>query len=373
MRLSKKNIALDLPISLGYFILQYAKLRMLQFYYDCIDVYVDRSDFEYIEMDTDSAYMALSYPSLIEAVKPALRNDFLKLINNSCNNENFCANEEHWFPRECCEKHIAYDKRSRGLFKLEAQGEAMFALSSKTYLLQQQNGIKMSCKGINKRSVTDPLAIFKDALFEKKSVSAQNMGFRVKNNTIYSYTQHRKGFGYFYCKREVMEDGLSTRPLQKVLCPWTDYKIEPFGKFHPLGLYYEQVFVRNGISFNCGIHAFMYEIVKFHDNTNLENVHKLNLEKLQKVVGGINLRTEWYNVRDKIMEEIMGDRLYQSSTIQQALQALMHDQLVYVDEGSKYWACGINEKLVYLTDPKCFIGNNRLGQLWNKIGDTFEW
>jgi hypothetical protein len=35
---------------------------MLQFYYDYLDVYVDRADFAYCEMDTDSAYMALSDP-----------------------------------------------------------------------------------------------------------------------------------------------------------------------------------------------------------------------------------------------------------------------------------------------------------------------
>jgi hypothetical protein len=33
----KGKIELNLPIQLGYFILQYAKLRMLEFYYDCID------------------------------------------------------------------------------------------------------------------------------------------------------------------------------------------------------------------------------------------------------------------------------------------------------------------------------------------------
>jgi hypothetical protein len=33
----KGEIQLNLPIQLGYFILQYAKLRMLEFYYDCID------------------------------------------------------------------------------------------------------------------------------------------------------------------------------------------------------------------------------------------------------------------------------------------------------------------------------------------------
>ena len=35
---------------------------MLQFYYDCIDRLVDRRDFQYVEMDTDSEYMALSAP-----------------------------------------------------------------------------------------------------------------------------------------------------------------------------------------------------------------------------------------------------------------------------------------------------------------------
>ena len=54
IELAKKNIKLDLPIQLGFFILQYAKLRMLEFYYDFLDSYVDRSDFEYIEMDTVS-------------------------------------------------------------------------------------------------------------------------------------------------------------------------------------------------------------------------------------------------------------------------------------------------------------------------------
>ena len=70
---AKKRIALNLPIQLGYFILQYAKLRMLEFYYDCIDKYVDRSDFEYCEMDTDSAYFAISGISLENVVKPELR------------------------------------------------------------------------------------------------------------------------------------------------------------------------------------------------------------------------------------------------------------------------------------------------------------
>ena len=54
MEKAKKKLDINLPIPIGYFILQYAKLHMLQFYYDYLDVYVDRDDFVYCEMDTDS-------------------------------------------------------------------------------------------------------------------------------------------------------------------------------------------------------------------------------------------------------------------------------------------------------------------------------
>ena len=50
----------DIPKQIGLFLLQYAKLRMLQFYYDCLDRYLDRSDFEMAQMDTDSLYFAVS-------------------------------------------------------------------------------------------------------------------------------------------------------------------------------------------------------------------------------------------------------------------------------------------------------------------------
>ncbi|XP_061190256.1 uncharacterized protein LOC133198129 [Saccostrea echinata] len=73
---AKSRISYDLPVQLGYFILQYAKLRMLQFYYDFVDKYVERSDFAYCEMDTDSAYMAISGRNLESIVKPELIGEF---------------------------------------------------------------------------------------------------------------------------------------------------------------------------------------------------------------------------------------------------------------------------------------------------------
>ena len=44
---------MNLPFQVGFFVYQYAKLRMLQFYYDFFDKYLDRADFQMCEMDTD--------------------------------------------------------------------------------------------------------------------------------------------------------------------------------------------------------------------------------------------------------------------------------------------------------------------------------
>ena len=61
---------MDLPLQIGVAVYNLAKLRMLQFYYDCIDKYVDRSDYQILQMDTDSNYFAFSENTLEEIIKP---------------------------------------------------------------------------------------------------------------------------------------------------------------------------------------------------------------------------------------------------------------------------------------------------------------
>lgn len=51
---------------------------MLEFYYDFLDKYVDRKDFELIQMDADSNYMAISGEKLEDVVKPKKRKEFEK-------------------------------------------------------------------------------------------------------------------------------------------------------------------------------------------------------------------------------------------------------------------------------------------------------
>ena len=60
VELEKAEIEHREPIFVGFFILQYAKLRMLDLYYNFFERFCDVSKFEELEMDTDSSYLALS-------------------------------------------------------------------------------------------------------------------------------------------------------------------------------------------------------------------------------------------------------------------------------------------------------------------------
>jgi hypothetical protein len=98
---AKGKLDINLTIQKGYFILQYAKLRMLQFYYDYLDVYVDRVDFAYCEMDTDPAYMALSGPTFVSVVKHEMKDSYQRALTGCCRYDV----DPQWLPRTCCTKH----------------------------------------------------------------------------------------------------------------------------------------------------------------------------------------------------------------------------------------------------------------------------
>ena len=197
---SKKKIKLDLLLQVGFFVYQYAKLRMLQFYYDFLDKYLHRSDYEYCEMDTDSAYIAISGECLEDLVKPEMMHEFE-------------LDKSNWFPRTDTAEHAKYDKRTPGLFKVEWEGNGIISLCSKTYYCFGDEKDKFSCKGVNKKNNVINKDKYLDVILSKRSGSGVNRGFRVMNNKMCTYIQVKNAFSYFYPKRKVLEDGVSTIPL----------------------------------------------------------------------------------------------------------------------------------------------------------------
>ena len=172
---------------------------MLQFYFDFLDKYFDRSDFQYCEMDTDSAYIAIAGPSVESLVRSELKEEFIK-------------DKPNWFPRTDTPEHKAYDKRTPGRFKKEWSGEGIIGLSSKIYYCFGAYD-KFSCKGINKKTNEINKQKYLNVLLTKQRSAGLNKGFWVVNNSMFTYEQVRDGFSYFYPKRKVLEDGVTTLPL----------------------------------------------------------------------------------------------------------------------------------------------------------------
>ncbi|GMF34791.1 unnamed protein product [Phytophthora lilii] len=149
---------------------------MLQFYYDSISFYFDRSDFKYQEMDTDSAYLAFSCEHPFQqCIKPELR-------------DHFNAHKYEWFPRDYNTEVAAFDRCTPGLFKEEWRGDAMVSLSSKNnicYLPDEKHKVKVSATGVQQgggrnSDVLNPDG-FESVVRDRITLQGTNKGSRVQS------------------------------------------------------------------------------------------------------------------------------------------------------------------------------------------------
>ena len=191
----KPRITIRRPFQVGIAVYQLAKLRMLEFYYDFLDRYFDRKDFELIQMDTDSNYLAISGKKLEDIVRPELKAEFE-------------AQKENW---------LAWDKwsgRTPGLFKMECEGDRMIALCSKCYYIDDRGEKKkFSTKGMSRKQNNVNWQRFKAALEGNKDM-ATNRGFRLRDGKIVTYEQEKRGLSAYYDKRWVLPDGIHTEPIE---------------------------------------------------------------------------------------------------------------------------------------------------------------
>ena len=85
------------PITVGFFILQNAKLRMLELYYNFKKFY-DTDKYEELGMDTDSLYLALSEENWEDVILHNKRAEWDQLRPKDCT-DNFTANATDIFPQ----------------------------------------------------------------------------------------------------------------------------------------------------------------------------------------------------------------------------------------------------------------------------------
>ena len=220
VELAKAEIEHTEPIIVGFFILQYAKLRMLELYYNFLERFSDVNKFEELEMDTDSLYLALSERELYDCIREESKAEWELMTTEDCKDD-FTANATtNFFPRTWCKKHMKHDKRETCLFKEEFRCTEMLCLCSKTFCCfdSNSNKYKFSSKGLSKRTLEDcgdgPMPKYRKVLDEFINVTSTNRGFRTFHHSVATYEQTKKGLSYFYPKRIVDVDGIHTRPLK---------------------------------------------------------------------------------------------------------------------------------------------------------------
>ncbi|KAG2883864.1 hypothetical protein PC117_g25932 [Phytophthora cactorum] len=191
LTLMKRKLKNKNPIHLSIAIYQLAKRRMLQFYYDCIEFYFDRSDFQYQEVDTDSAYIAFSFDNPFQdCIKPDLR--------------------EHFNSTSMIGSHVITARMWLSLIVVPLVYSRMNDESYK---------VKVSAKGVQQgrgrnNHVLSPKG-FETVVQDRITLQGTNKGFRLSNETksIITYSQTKTALSYFYDKRRVLEDDITSVPL----------------------------------------------------------------------------------------------------------------------------------------------------------------
>ena len=222
-----RKISLNMPIQVACSIYDDSKLKMSQFYYDFVDKYLSRDDYQYIQMDTDSSYMALT-ADFEDLIKPELIDEYKK-------------DRINWFLRNDNVENYKYDKRVPGLFKPEFFGAGIVALASKTYFVKgfdkkeskydrfYVRKDKFSCKAIQHKHNCSEITFdrYKSVLLENAISKVTNKGMRIlndkqvfdinsevnQNRRMYGYEIEKVGLSGKYDKRVVLDDKVSTVPL----------------------------------------------------------------------------------------------------------------------------------------------------------------
>eukprot|EP00794_Sanderia_malayensis_P021227 gene21227-biopygen16262 len=174
--------------------------------------------------DTDSIYLALKEDRFEDNVAEEKRDEYER-------------KKDVYFITDRCE----FGKRQPNRYKLEFSGHRMVSLCSKSYcgFDETSRDVKISSKGVQKRNFVQHALqrqqqqqqddnddgnkdvseiiydIYKEGLKTDpnancKTHAATNRGIKRKQNLMQTYAQEKNMLNSLYCKRRVLEDGIST-------------------------------------------------------------------------------------------------------------------------------------------------------------------
>ena len=205
---TKKTVKYDSAIQIGIAVYSYAKLKLLCFW-EFLNKFLKNDMYQLMECDTDSLYIAFA-ADIDDCVKEGLEEEWSRRKYDFFSSD---SQEPVEFGGQTITRQ-QYDSRTPGKFKQEFEGEGMICLNSKVYHIWSGKKSKTSAKGMMERrndiEKKQFLEMIKNPL-AKHLVT--NAGFIRTGTDIKTYEQTKTGLSYFYAKRKVLADGVSTTHL----------------------------------------------------------------------------------------------------------------------------------------------------------------
>ena len=214
----KRTQVYDLPIQIGIAVYSYAKLNLISFW-EFINKHLVNDLYQLMACDTDSLYIALARDSIDDCVQPDLKETWDIEKHKFFSTRDLTLRE---FDGQVI-TNAQFDKRTPGLYKPEFEGLGMLCLNSKVNHIysghdhktpcDEKDCHKTACKGIQKKRNKLTREHFESVLKSQQPVFFENAGFIRHGTSTSTYTQVKKGLSYFYPKRIVLADGVSTTHL----------------------------------------------------------------------------------------------------------------------------------------------------------------
>ena len=374
-----KRVCFDLPVSVGYQILQTSKIRLLELKYNFLDKYAVPEYYSIVLCDTDSLYISMCRKTLQQIVKPELLEKFIKLHNGQCGKK---ESQGTLLCRTCCEDCAFRDSKTPGLYKEEVKCDQIIAMASKTYVCKSisDNAIKLSAKGCNKLRMLakDPYSLFEKVLKTHQPANTLNRGFRMHQSAMHTYVQKKTAVTFAYYKRIVLEagGGIYTVPLKvilqpvppKFLCLQTDCK--------PLSIDFSDILFtdQEGMRFLTIRQAYVYKMICHHlpENDMLQTnvLRSRDAAQLVKIQRQINEDSEWEQIRYDVISSLINQRFEQNVPQLQnyLLMEKNEEKLPFANacEFDTYLGMGISPKELRWR-PDYDEGRNVVGEIYNRL------
>ena len=372
LKMNRTKTVYDNVIQVAAWILNDAKVSLLKIYYDFLIKYLNRDMFQLLFVDTDSAYIALSTSTVEEAIKPNMKGKYYSQLKENCGREDATPENGYYLLRECCKVCNLKDKYTPGKIKIETQGTDAIALSSKCYIVLNNDKIsKLASKGVNSRLIQDPVSKYKRALEDKTVEKSVNFGFRHLNNEMLTYKQNKDAFSYIYHKRRDSLCHTATTSLNITLrnAPRNEHLCF-FNCFHILGNLYNTPTMYEDITFRNANELFNYRKAIYHDREDI--AYKiLNGNARTDEIKSIKERLTWYDVEESIMMEVIENKIRNNIKVEGYIRDTKFTKFIYASRDS-YYGVGVELQIAKVMQEKEFPGRNVLGAIWESVKKRYK-